>query len=305
MSRGLLSFIVLLVTGLNCYAQSQNAPSSGNTRAEVTDSGAVGQLFAAWSSHDPDRVVAFYTDDIAYEDVPLGRTSRGRAELRKFVEDTFAAFPDLRVELVSSSICDGHGVSEVVWSATDRGLLKTEKRFSVRMVSVFELHDGKISRNEDFYDLSTITRQLGASPAEELADQKKTESRIVADAKQQILDLEQVWVVAEHNQDAATLRRILDDRFVASFGGDKPLDKKAFIKLIVSGDADPTESQTLTDRNVILDHDTAVVVGVDTERGTRKGKPYTVVYRYTVTDIRLNGQWVALAEHLAEVPQAK
>src|ERR1700745_208459 len=77
---------------------------------------------------------AFYADGIAYEDVPLGRTSRGKTELRKFVEDTFASFPDLKVEVVSSSICDGHGVSEVVWSATDKGFLKTDKRFSVRMV---------------------------------------------------------------------------------------------------------------------------------------------------------------------------
>ena len=123
--------------------------------------------------------------------------------------------------------------------------------------------------------------------------------------KQQILDLEQVWVMAEHNHDAATLRRILDDKFVATFGGEKPLDKEAFIKLTVSGDADPTESQTLTDRNVILDHDTAVVVGTDTERGTKKGAAYTAVARYTVTYIHRNGQWVALAEHLVEVPQTK
>ena len=121
-------------------------------------------------------------------------------------------------------------------------------------------------------------------------------------AKQQILDLEQVWVIAEHNHDAAKLRRILDDKFVASFGGEKPLDKEAFIKLIVSGDPDPTETETLTDRNVILDHDTAVVVGIDTERGTKKGAAYTAEFRYTVTYIRRHGRWVALAEHLVEVP---
>lgn len=126
-----------------------------------------------------------------------------------------------------------------------------------------------------------------------------------ADAKQQILDLEQTWVTAEHNHDAAALRRILDDKFLASFNADKPLDKEDFIKLIVTEEADPTESQTLTDRNVIIDRDTAVVVGVDTERGTKKGKAYSAVYRYTVTYIHRNGQWVALAEHLVEVPQAQ
>lgn len=125
------------------------------------------------------------------------------------------------------------------------------------------------------------------------------------DAKQQILDLEQVWVVAEQNHDAATLRRILDDKFVATFSADKPMDKEAFIKLIVTGEVDPTESQTLTDRNVILDQDTAVSVGTDTERGTRKGVAYREVARYTVTYIRRNGHWLALAEHLVDVPRTK
>ncbi len=123
--------------------------------------------------------------------------------------------------------------------------------------------------------------------------------------RQKVLDLEQTWVNAEIHHDAATLRRILDDKFLASFNADTPLDKESFIKLIVTGYADPTESQTLTDQNVIIDHDAAVVVGTDTVRGTEKGNPYSVVYRYTVTYIHRNGQWLALAERLVEAPKAK
>jgi hypothetical protein len=120
-----------------------------------------------------------------------------------------------------------------------------------------------------------------------------------ADAEQQVLNLEREWVDAEIKQDAATLRRILDDKFLASFGPNRPYDKETFIKHITSGDVDPTGSQTLTDQNVAIDNDTAVVVGTDTVRGTESGAAYTVTY------IHRNGQWVALAEHLVEVPQAK
>jgi ketosteroid isomerase-like protein len=56
---------------------------------------------------------------------------------------------------------------------------------------------------------------------------------------------------------------------------------------------------------VIVDRDTAVVVGTDTVRGTEKGAPYVVVYRYTVTYVHRQGRWRALAEHLVEVPQTK
>jgi len=149
----------------------------------------------------------------------------------------------------------------------------------------------------------TLACCMAASPL--AGEPKNSKTLPPADAKQQVLNLEREWVDAEIKHDAATLRRILDDKFVASFGAEKPYDKEAFIKAIVSGDVDATESQTLTDRTVIIDRDTAVVVGTGTARGTKSGAAYTVVYRYTVTYILRNGQWVALAEHLVEVPQTK
>jgi hypothetical protein len=125
------------------------------------------------------------------------------------------------------------------------------------------------------------------------------------DAKQQVLKLESEWVTAEVKHDEVTLRRILDDKFLASYGASKPYDKEAFIKLVLTGDVDPTESQTLTDQNVIVDHDTAVVVGIDTVRGTENGTAHETVYRYTVTYIYRDGRWLALAEHLVQAPSPK
>ena len=91
---------------------------------------------------------------------------------------------------------------------------------------------------------------------------------------------------------------------IATFGAAKTYDKEAFIKLF-AGDVDPTASQTLTYEAVIIDGDTAVLVGTDTAHGTRDGAAYTAVYRYTVTYIRRQGRWLALAEHIVKVPQAK
>lgn len=125
------------------------------------------------------------------------------------------------------------------------------------------------------------------------------------DAKQQLLKLESEWVNAEVKHDEATLRRILDDKFLASFDSSEPYDKESFIKIILSGDVDPTESQTLTNQDVIVDHDTAVVVGIDTERKTENGTQHETVYRYTVTYIYRDGRWLALAEHLVQVPKLK
>lgn len=88
------------------------------------------------------------------------------------------------------------------------------------------------------------------------AEPKDSKALPTAAAKQQVLDLGKEWVAAEVKHDASTLRRILDDKFVASFGAQKPYDKEGFIKQIMSGDVDPSESQTLTDETVVIDQDT-------------------------------------------------
>ena len=125
------------------------------------------------------------------------------------------------------------------------------------------------------------------------------------DARQQVLDLDKAWAVAEDKHDEATLRRILDDRFLATFSSGKTYNKEAFLKAILAAHVDPSAPQSLSYEAVIIDGDTAVVIGTDTKHGTKDGAPYTAVAKYTVTYIHRNGRWVALAEHLANVPQAK
>jgi len=123
-------------------------------------------------------------------------------------------------------------------------------------------------------------------------------------AEDELHALEQEWVDAEIRRDADTLRRILDERFVATFGSGPPLDREAFIRAVVSGTSTDV-TQTLSDATVVVDRDTAVVVGTDTVRGIAKGAPFLHVYRYTATYVRRDGRWVALAEHLVRAPEAK
>lgn len=142
----------------------------GNTATYAASNGGhpnkIQQLIAAWNSHDPDKVAAAFTEDAVYEDVAAGHVSRGRAELRKWAEGGFGVFGNFKMEAVSSSYHNGRGVTEWVWSATDKGQSKTGKRFSVRGVSVFEVRKGKISRCRDYYDVAAIMRQPGLLPAE-------------------------------------------------------------------------------------------------------------------------------------------
>jgi len=124
---------------------------------------------AAWNSHDVDKVVPLFTDDVVYEDVTFGAVNHGSAELRKFASFFFEAVPDMKFELLESSVQGKRGVIEWVFSGTDKGVYKTGKRFTVHGVSIINLDQGRISRNLDFYDAATIMRQVGVLPATDSA----------------------------------------------------------------------------------------------------------------------------------------
>ncbi len=118
-------------------------------------------FIAAWNSHEVEKVISLFTNDVLYEDVTFGAVNHGPSDLRKFAASIFEAVPDVRFELVNSTVNGDHGTIEWVFTGTDKELYKTGKRFSVRGVSVIDLRGGRISRNLDFYDAASIMRQVG------------------------------------------------------------------------------------------------------------------------------------------------
>jgi len=145
----------------NAQDQSTRSAKQTGSNKRVAE-----QLFAGWNSGDPDKVAAAFSEDGVYEDVTAGHVSRGRAEVRTWAAGAFEVFANFKMEVVSSSFHDGSGVVEWIWSATDKGLNKTGKNFSVRGVSIVEIRKGKILRYKEFYDWATAMKQLGLLPAD-------------------------------------------------------------------------------------------------------------------------------------------
>jgi ketosteroid isomerase-like protein len=108
---------------------------------------------------------------------------------------------------------------------------------------------------------------------------------------------------AENRHDDKSLNTILDDRFLATFGTGKSIDKQKYIKNLTDGAIDPTAHQDILNENVVVDANTAVIVLVNTIQGTHNGKPYDVVYRITVTFIKRGDHWTALALHGTSIKQ--
>ena len=123
---------------------------------------------AAWNSHDVEKIASFFTDDCVYEDVAVGAVSRGKEELKAFASTTFAAFPDFKVEPTSRFVAGDWAGTEWIMRGTQTGDLlgipATGKSFSIRGASIRELHEGKIRRNADYWNMASFLQQLGLMP---------------------------------------------------------------------------------------------------------------------------------------------
>ena len=154
------SSVSLLVAGPFLGLLAIVGPLSSRATADDTD---VAQAWMdAWNSHNADSVAALYTEDAVLEDVTLGAASRGRAAIRDFAAYTFTALPDSHFDLVRSTVKDGHGTIEWVISGTDTGAFGgTGKPYSVRGVSVIDVHGTRLTRDTIYWDMATVLREIG------------------------------------------------------------------------------------------------------------------------------------------------
>jgi steroid delta-isomerase-like uncharacterized protein len=159
--RVLASAMLVAMLVLPVIAAPSDSKSTTNGDAAVAE-----KWIAGWNSHDPDKILPLFTDDIFYEDVAFGEVSHGQAEVRKFFLSELEGVPDLELKLMRADIHGSHGTIEWMFQGTDKDVFKTGKKFSVRGVSVIDMRDGKIFRNVDFYDVATVMRQVGLLPSQ-------------------------------------------------------------------------------------------------------------------------------------------
>ena len=123
----------------------------------------------AWAERNPDKGAAVIADDCIFVDVPRNEIHRGPEGYRQDYERWRAAFPDGTVE-ITRIIAEGDWVVvEYTNSGTNTGPLKTaigefsptSRKIEVKYCSVMQIKDEKVISGCDYYDVSTILRQLG------------------------------------------------------------------------------------------------------------------------------------------------
>jgi steroid delta-isomerase-like uncharacterized protein len=156
-------FIVMILlcscTGIDSGTDIVDSPINANQWVEEYES--------AYAARDIDTLLTFYADDCTMEDVAMGNVANGKEEIRAGFQMVHSVMPNMTREITSSF---GTGAYLCVeWSVKGDytgnidGTQITDKNVAHRGVTVYELRDGKIIRESNYYDLNSFLRKLGIS----------------------------------------------------------------------------------------------------------------------------------------------
>jgi len=140
-------------------------PSGGEPGQEFGLSGVIDRHFAAENAHDIPATLATYTDDVVWDDVANPACPvRGKQQTAGMYEGILSAIPDLRLEGIVRFAADDHVVDESLASGHVHGsFLGVDgggAPVSFRMLHVFDLRDGLISREQAWFDTASVLRQI-------------------------------------------------------------------------------------------------------------------------------------------------
>jgi len=116
--------------------------------------------------HDFDTTISTFGHP-RYELVATGDVYDGEEEVRRYYEETRAAFPDQRNELVSLRHADDAVIVEFDLLGTHLGPLRslppTGRSFRARMMAFFIFEGDLIVNERVYFDQVTLMRQLGVA----------------------------------------------------------------------------------------------------------------------------------------------
>jgi uncharacterized protein (TIGR02246 family) len=128
------------------------------------------------------------------------------------------------------------------------------------------------------------------------AQQAKAESD--AAVSQTLQAMEQAWLNAEKNHDAAAFEKIVADDWIAITPDGKSQTR---IERATEIKGAHTTSATMGNMKVRVFGDTAVVTGTDDETTIEDGKKSTDHYVWTDVFVKRNGKWLAVASQTAQI----
>jgi ketosteroid isomerase-like protein len=119
-------------------------------------------------------------------------------------------------------------------------------------------------------------------------------------AEEELLKLENAWSAAVINRDQAFLDRLCADEYISTSPDGLTADKRAEIVDLMSGRF-KWESAALSDMNVRVYGNAAVVTGLNTLKGIYGDQDISGPYRFTDVFVKRDGRWQVVATHTSRV----
>jgi steroid delta-isomerase-like uncharacterized protein len=161
--RSLLAGLGTAGLGITLLPLAEAPAAEGRGGATIVYS-----YLAAWNFHSVERASRYFADDVVYFDASLGKPVVGKAAATSDVVANFIhAAPDLTWGIRGAPIVTGERVAfewEFVGTNTGAwadGTAASNKRFKFDGASVFQIRDGLIVSQSDYYDALGFFKQLG------------------------------------------------------------------------------------------------------------------------------------------------
>ena len=122
----------------------------------TSNSSIVTAFIDIWTSKEIDAIMDFFAADAVYTNIPMDPPNEGLEAIRT----TINGFIDMATEIefiVHHQAENAQGV--VMNERTDRFLIG-DKWVDLPVMGVFELHDGKIAKWRDYFDMGQFTNQM-------------------------------------------------------------------------------------------------------------------------------------------------
>ena len=123
------------------------------------------QHFAAENARDVPATLATYTEDVIWDDVANPACPvHGKSAVAEMYGGILDAIPDIHLESIGRFVCGDHAVDESIVTGHVHGSFigidggGAPVRF--RMLHVFDIRDGLISREQAWFDTARVARQL-------------------------------------------------------------------------------------------------------------------------------------------------
>jgi steroid delta-isomerase-like uncharacterized protein len=123
----------------------------------------------AMEAHDARKMGAMATEDVDVMEVAEGVSHKGRSHLTWAYEDLFGAYPDCTCEILNTFAGDDQVLVEVQWKGTETGSFRGQPpsggKVDIRIGYIFRFAGSSIAAITEYYDASTLARQLEGSQA--------------------------------------------------------------------------------------------------------------------------------------------